>query len=419
MSGYGMLGFSQGLASGMGLGMQFKNMKWQNDERKKLEQKAKDTEDALSNFFGSSHGQTMVAGGNLSKDDQTNFMTGLQGATAEARGIMLETKKAWKTGDKEEYARCMDKLDIILNFYGSGKFDTENTVAALDALAATFTNQDALNAVTAGKNMIAGRKKEFDTGRLDIVTQGAGTGSEAAYAEINRLLGTDYKPEAEGETRGKVLNSVNVALSNAAALGKSAFTTVKNQMALDPKYKDTGIAWDNVTFEGYTTKPVTETAPANVAEVKSSLGSIEDAPDAKTAGTFASTYERDHGKGSLANLGITEDVGQYWASKQTYILDNISRDLETLVNVKGFVEPELQTERNLLGPKQTKTNAEWYQALYGEYMSLYNEMAATGMDMTGIQKLAKISDIKKITSKTLWGGTKQGDWRSGGWFMNE
>ena len=419
MSGYGMLGFSQGLASGMGLGMQFKQMQWQNEERKKIEQKAKDTETALSNFFGSSYGQTIIAGGNLSANDKTMFLTALQGATAEAQSVMLSAHNAWKQGDKETYAREMDRLDIMLEFYSNGKFDTSNAAAALDGLASTFTNEDAINAVTAGKNLLASRKNELDVTRANIAIGAFGQGSQAAADEANKLLGTDYKPEVEGAEIGKTLNKVNVALSNAAALGKSSFNTVRNALALDPQYKDLGIQFDKITFEQYTAKEPVVVPPANVAEVKSSLISIEDASNAKTARTFGAAYEREHGKGSLATLGIEGDIGQYWASKQTYILDNISRDLETLVNVKGFVEPELQTERNLLGPRQTKTNAEWYQALYGEYMSLWEEMEATGMDMTGILKLAKIQDIKKITSKTLWGGTKQGDWRSGGWFINE
>ena len=93
--GYGILGFAQGLQSGMGMGMQLKNMQWQNEEKKKMEKAAEDTKTALSDFFGSSYGQTMMTGGNLSAQDKTMFMTALQGATAEARGIMGAVHQAW------------------------------------------------------------------------------------------------------------------------------------------------------------------------------------------------------------------------------------------------------------------------------------------------------------------------------------
>lgn len=414
----GWTGFGRGLQAGVGMGMQMKNMQWQNEERKKIEQKSKDTETALSNFFGSSYGQTMIVGGSLSKDDQTMFLTALQGANAEAQSIMLSAHNAWQRGDKETYNREIERWDVFVEYYGDSKFNTGDVNAAFEGLIGTFTSQDAINAATAGKAMLASRREELDTTRLDIAVKGAGVGSEAAIAEVNALLGTNITPDTS-EEMWKVYNNANVTLSNAAALGESAFNTVKDNMKINPKYKDTGINWDNITYEGYTTKPGTPKAPADLGETKSSLTSIEDAPDAKTARTFASAFEREHGEGSLANLGITEEPGQYWASKQTYILENLGRDLETLVNEYGFVKPSTHTERNLLGPKQTKTNAEWYQALYGEYKSLYDEMKATGMDMTGILQIVSISDIRKITSKTIKPGTAQGDWRSGGWWLDE
>jgi hypothetical protein len=418
--GYGLLGFAQGLQSGMGMGMQFKNMQWQNEERKKIEQKKKDTQDALSNFFGSSYGQTMMTGGNLSPDDKTMFMTALQGATAEARGIMGSVHQAWQQGDKETYNREMDRLNILLEFYGSNnKFDTSNMEAAFNGLEQTFTHPDAINACTAGRNILASRHQPLDTQRLDIAVKGTGVGTEASLAETNALLGTDYKVEDTSEEAIKVIQNARITLDNAAMLGKSSFNTIVNNMKLEEKYKNVGIDFENISFEKWTapTSPK-PSKPSDLKEVSTSIQAIRDAGSPEDAQVLANAYITEHG--SLQDLGIKgEDVGEYWGENQKWILENITKDLSTLVNEKGFVEPELMTERTLIGPKQTKKNSEWYKILFDEYMTLWEEMESLGVDMTNIPKMYKIEDIKKITALTWSRGTKQGDWRAEGWWKTD
>ena len=101
------------------------------------------------------------------------------------------------------------------------------------------------------------------------------------------------------------------------------------------------------------------------------------------------------------------------------MLSGISRDISTLVNEAGFVEPDKLTERKLFGAKQTMTNKEWYKILHDDYMSLWDELKALGVDMSEFPKLQKVEDITKITSLTVSGATKRGDWRPGGWWINE
>ena len=415
--GYGMLGFAQGLQSGMGLGMQLRQMQWKNEEKKKIEKKAEETKTALTDFFGSSFGQTMMTGGNLSDNDKTMFMTALQGATAEARGVMGSVYSAWQQGDRETYAREMDRLDIFLEFYGgNNKFDVSNMETAFEGLVSTFTSQDAINAATAGRNIIANRQQPMDTERLDIAVKGTGTGSPASLAETNKLLGTDYKAENVTEELSKIVYKAASTLNNAAALGKSSFTAVINQMKLDPQYKS--VKLEEITFESWTAPAPTTQEPANIKDVSYSINQIKNAETPEEAQTLANAHIAKFG--NLNALGIEgNSTDKYWGENQIYILQGIARDLDTLVNEKGFVRPEELTERNLFGVKQRKSNAEWFQVLAGEYEPLWEKLKALGVDMSGIPKIAKLKDIVKIKSLTIAGGTKKGDWRPGGWWINE
>ena len=417
--GYGIQGFAQGLHSGMGLGMQLRNMQWQNEERKKIQQKAEDTKVALSDFFGSSYGQTMMTGGNLSANDKTMFMTALQGATAEARGVMGAIHQAWQQGDRDTYNREMDRLDIILEFYGGeNRFDIANMEDAFTNLESSFTHPDAINACTAGRNIISSRQQPVDTSRLDIAVKGTGTGSPASITEVNKLLGTDYKVENVSEEQGQIVHKAAVTLNNAAALGKSSFTAVINQMKLDPKYEQAGVKLEGLTFENWTTKPAPLKEAPGVRDVAFTIDKIKNAETPQEAQTLANSIIAD--QGDLSSMGIEgTDVTKYWGENQTYILSGISRDLATLVNEKGFVNPDELTERNLFGVKQTMTNREWYRILRDDYMSLWDELKALGVDMSQFQKLHEVEGISKIKGYALKGGIKMGDWRPEGWWINE
>ena len=418
--GSGMLGFSQGLQSGMNMGMQFHNMRWQNEERKKMKLKEEETKTALSDFFGSTYGQTMMTGGNLSGNDKTMFMTALQGATAEARGVMGAVHQAWQQGDKETYNRELDKLNILLEFYGgNNRFDVENMEAAFNHLEQTFTHEDSRNAMIAGRNIIRGREQPKDVTGVNVAVSAFGQGSPAAITEANKLLGTDYKAEEVTPEMGKVIYKAATNLNNAAALGKSSFTAVLNQMKLDPQYKEAGVDLGTISYDKWTApEPPTPSKPADMKEVSDSILRIQNAETPKQAQTLANAYITEHG--SLEDLGIEgEDIGPYWGENQKYILQGITRDLSTLVNEKGFVRPDEKTERNLFGVKQTMTNTEWYKVLFNDYMSLWDEMKALGVDMTNFPKMAKLSDIGKIEGYAIKGGIKKGDWRPDGWFVNE
>ena len=418
--GYGIYGFSQGLQSGMGMGMQLRNMQWQNEERKKIELKAEETKTALTDFFGSSFGQTMMTGGNLSANDKTMFMTALQGATAEARGVMGSVYSAWQQGDRETYKREMDRLNILLEFYGgNNKFDIANMEQSFNNLEQTFTHEDAKNACIAGRNIMSSREKPMDTTRLDIAVKGTGTGSPASLAEVNQLLGTDYKVEDVSEEQGKIVHNAAVTLNNAAVLGKSSFTAVLNQMKLDAKYKEAGIDLDSISYDTWTAP--TPTGPADAADIRDvnfSIDKIKNAENPKEAQVFANAHIKEFG--DLSALGIEgTSTDKYWGENQRFILSAIARDIGTLINEKGFVRPEELTKRNLLGAAQTMSNADWYKALYNDYMTLYEELKALGVDMTGFKKLHKLEDIGKIKGWAPKPGIKQGDWRTDGWWINE
>jgi len=415
--GYGMLGFSQGLQSGAGLGMQLRQMQWQNEEKKKIEKKAEETKTALSDFFGSSYGQTMMTGGNLSDNDKTMFMTALQGATAEARGVMGSVYSAWQQGDRETYTREMDRLNILLEFYGgNNKFDISNMEAAFEGLVGTFQTQDAINAATAGRNIIASRQQPMDTERLDIAVKGTGAGSPASLAETNKLLGTNYKPENLTPEQGTIVHNAAVILNNAAALGKSSFTSVLNQMQLDQKYKDAGVILDGMTFEKWTAKTTTQ-EPANIKDVAYSINQIKNADSPEEAQTFANAHIKEFG--DLSDLGIEgSDVKKYWGENKRYILESMAQDLDTLTNEEGFIRPNEETTRNFFGAKQTMTNKEWIKAIASEYKPLWDELKALGVDLTGIFEI-DLNNMKTISASWFNRSTGKGDIRPGSWWIRE
>jgi len=408
--GYGMLGFSQGLQSGMGMGMQLRNMQWQNEERKKIKQKAEDTKTALTDFFGSNFGQTMMTGGNLSDNDKTLFMTALQGATAEARGVMGSVYSAWQQGDRETYAREMDRLNILLDFYGGdNKFDIENAEAAFNNLEATFTNQDAINAATAGRNLIASRQQPMDTERLGVAVTAFGQGSPAAAEEANKLLGSNWKAKDVTEEQGTIIHNAAVTLNNAASFGESSFTAVLNQMKLDDKYKQANIDFEGITFKSWTALTPKTQDPADIKDVSYSIDKIKNADTPEEAQVLANAHINIEG----------EDVGQYWGENKKYILQSMMKDLETLVNDAGFIRPEEVTTRNFFGSKQSMSNQEWFQAIASEYKPLWDELKELGVDLTGILQIRDLKDLAKI-GHSLSLSTKKGDIRPESmWITNE
>ncbi|TET08523.1 MAG: hypothetical protein E3J83_03535 [Candidatus Atribacteria bacterium] len=403
-------GFAGGLPQGFGMGQQI--LEWK--ERKAAQKKI---DDAAAEFKTNSMELARKfdlarANGDISVQE---YSDGIAWAIPLGHEITDRLEKIYTNFRNMTSEQINMELDNIDAFWNLSKDLDFSNIPAMKAFGSNLTNEKAKIQWQSRINMAESYKtKQEQRGRLGIAVTGAGVGSEAAYVEMNKLLGTNYKPEDITEEIGKTLNKANVTLANAAALGKSAFNTVLNNMKLDPQYKEININFENISYEQFTAKEPAK--PADLREVDFSVQRIKDASSSKEAQTLANAYIEEHG--SLKGLGIEgTDVGQYWGENQRYLLDNIARDLATLVNEKGFVRPEEMTERNLFGVRQTMSNKEWFQILAGEYEPLWDKLKALGVDMTNIPKIKKLKDISKIEKLTLIGGTKKGDWRPDGWWF--
>ena len=410
-----MSGLAGGIQTGLNYGMQAAKIRWQNDQKKKLEAEKVKMQEVWSNFSQSA--QEIYESGEMSEETERKLyalmFTLPPELQASANNLLTAVNKNDKAGSEREFNNFSMVMEV-LEATGGRIGDTE-----LDSLINLLSpeNQEKVRTVTSAYKSVPPQPEDVwgQAGKLpqnvrpdylrqkgiDIpqpaVTPEKLTGIQAEIAEIDKMTWLT-------EDRRNKMKVDKLSKGDSATVAK-----VKAIKAADGTDEDIVKAMGGGVI-GPEPTPDTKTRATSLTTLEKYRNNALNADSWQDAEKIIKDYT-DAGY-DATQLGVTQ---QDWA--------NIKKsDLDNLVAVLNEITAGTPESRNIKGKKKfafamdgketEKTGEEWYKAVYESYNALLKLLKEQGVDISQYKKLKPLSEIKKASSWTsgfVGGGVEGGD----------
>lgn len=402
MAGYGGY-FLKGLAGGLQTGFNMGQMKWQQNEKKKLQKKQDEMMEASSVF------NNMVAqlgeDGSYSNDDMMKINTSYMALGYDVKERVDGTYKAIQAMDKKTMEANYQWFDLVLNATsGMQSGDAQeiwDTVRPFVSGEKGLQTYEAMESITKKRSEIAAAQPT-----PEVFTSPTGVTEkypEAGWKYTDKGYVPVYKEPTAPPTELDLQAETQKKLDYAYNTGNASYF---NQTA-----KSLGI---DTIFETYKQKYKPEGAGGK-QDRTTSLPQLEKYREkALNADTWedAESIIKDYTEAGYdkTQLGVNKES---WASVKKSDLDNLVAVLDEITagtpegrNIKGKKEFSF----NIDDKEVTKTGAEWYEVVYESYIALLKLLEETGVDISQYKKLKPLSEIKKIKFGGFVGkGVETGD----------
>jgi len=411
-SGFFLQGLAGGIQTGMNMGTQLQEMKWQKKQRKQLEEtQAKMLE--AGNIWNAKIKE--VTADNTVTDEEiaqlnTVFLSG-------GYEFMEHYSSAMNyiTGMKDkEYKQEIEWINLFIS--GIEGLAPGDVQAAYDYIKPKITSEKGLNMLEAYTNM---QKKRYEVAQAQPTaevfstagaTQEAYPGAGYEYsATAKGYVPTYQKPTTETPTTPKATDY------NTAASYLSKFVNAKPEVFEQVKaglQKNTGLDLSGITQES-----LREPKAAGKPRV-TSLPQLEEyrdkALDADSWGE-AEKIINDYTEAGYdtSQLGVTKEA---WANSQKEYLGNVKTALDNLVDEKGWLKKgEFTKDQIGLDYAGKKTSEEIYETLRKSYMEYRDKLEKMGVDVSQFPKIKPLSEIEKVgfvEGLKTFGGVGKGQYKS-------
>lgn len=408
-SGYFLQGLGQGLQTGLNMGQQLQEMRWQKKQRKELEVKqAKMIE--VSNIWNA---KIKEAGAdNIYSDEEiaqlsTIVLSGGYEFMEHYKGAL----DAIKSMNKSKYDQEKEWMDLFAS--GVEGLPSGDIQAMYEYIKPRITSEKGLNILEAYNNILQKRAKvaqdqpqpEVFTSPEAVLAKYPDSGYTYS-ANAGGYVPTFQKPTKEEAppTELDIMGETQKKLDAAYATGNANYF---NQMA-----KSLNVP---TTFETYKQK---YEKPGTGGVEKSRTTSLPQLEKYRDKALNADSWEdaekiiNDYTEAGYdaTQLGVTKEA---WADVKKSDLDNLVAVLNEITagtpegrNIKGKKKFAFEMD----GESTEKTGEEWYKSVYESYIALLKLLEEQGIDTSQYKKLKPLSEIKKIKfGGFVGGGVETGD----------
>ena len=421
-SGYFLQGLAGGIQSGINMGTQLQEMRWQKKQRKELEEKqAKMME--VSNLWNA---KIKEAGAdNIYSDEEiaqisTIYLSGGYEFMEHYQGAM----NAIKSMNKAKYDQEKEWMDLFVS--GVEGLPPGDIQAMYEYVQPYVTSEKGENILEAYNNILQKRGK---------IAQAQPTAEVFATAEAVQEAypgqGYKYDTTAKGyvptyqkpEELSAADKKYNWAIDNYKA-DKISFEQLSKFMGTDisdPEKRNTiQQRLDEMDKLGATTEEkknyllggggggTTTPAPTSTENIR------EDILNADTFEDAQRIYKNYADKYDETALGIT-DLKQDWVGGQITYLNNIKTAIGNIIDEKGWLKKGTLTSAEVgLDFKGDQKVEEIYEMLRKEYMKYFDMLTKMGLPLLEFPILKPLEEIEKVgLGEGFWGwGKQKGQYKS-------
>lgn len=361
-SGYFLKGLGQGLQTGVNLGTQIQEMKWQKAQRKKLAEEQEKYKEGMSTI--NSIIKQCGADGVYSEDDELKIMTSFWASIPEVQAVYQDAVNSIQTMNKRKFEEDMQWLKLTLE--QAEGLDWKNAQGIFDYTNQWITTEKGKNYFTAYENIAKRRSEALQAQPKVEMFPTAGGVTEAYPGAGVRYTEKGYVPEiaeAKGATMADEKSAINI-LKVFVNASRETFEKKKAELEQSKGLDLSAYSQDVLRESGSELANLYNTPSEVVANVKAPEGlTIVPSRDSKT-GKYYATFQK---KTTTPTPGTTPIAFQ------------------TLQNIKDSF-------------KSVKTRAE-----YDEALASYNaSKEAKASDWTPPLFENQLTDLIKRVETAIW-----------------
>jgi hypothetical protein len=259
-SGYFLQGLGQGFETGFQLSQQKREMKWKEDQQKKLEQKQKEIEDAAQNYTNlvKEYGEDNI----LTNEEISKLNTAFLATGYEAQALIKDTHTNIQAMKTKKVQEDFEMLDLFIN-WSKGQ-SPENIKAAFEEMKGMAQTEESKRVFQAYDNLIKRQKEEigsiapwefYKESAADVQAQTA----KSVAGQTPGLEGVEFTEPAAKEPEELGVPDYNTVLNYLSKFtNKKVFDQQKASIE-----KNYGYDLSGITFESLQ-KPETSEKPATI-----------------------------------------------------------------------------------------------------------------------------------------------------------
>lgn len=385
--------FLQGLSSGLQSGFNMGQMKWQQNEKKKLAKKQEEMLE-LATIYNSMVAQ-LGEDGVYSDDDMMKINTAYMALGYDVKERVDGTYKAIQAMDKRKVDQNYQWFEMLPSILEG--VDPSDAQGIIDAIRPNISGEkglltfEALTEITRKKNEAAQKKPE------DIWGQ-AGTLPQDIRPDYLRSKGIDIPQPIEAQpTEMDVMGETQKKLDAAYATGNPNYF---NQMA-----KSLNVP---TTFETYKQK-YEKPGVAGGAE-KARVTSLPQLEEYRDKALDADTWEdaekiiNDYTEAGYDATQLRIDK-EAWVDSQMNYLNTLKGILDNLIDEKGSIKKGTTTKEQIgLEPASADDNRErkyeeFYKIIMESYMEYRDKLEEMGVDVSQFPKIKSLEEYNKSDIK--------------------
>ncbi|MCK4448718.1 MAG: hypothetical protein KAW56_16750 [Candidatus Marinimicrobia bacterium] len=395
-SGSFFKGLAGGLKTGLNYGMNAAQIRWQIEQKKKLETEKEKMQEAWTNFSQSA--QEIYEGGGISQETERKLyalmFTLPPELQASAKNLLAGVNQNNKAAVEKEFENLQMVIDVLESTGG------RVTDEALDGLINILSpeNQQKITAVMEAYKSVPGQPttEVFPTAGAVMETY-----PEAGY----KYTKEGYVPEFQKPAPKKAPTVMEQEIAGIDNLEKAG--VISKKQADQSRLKIYGGVLPEKPTAGVSTKEPTPPVPTTTENTRDDILEADTLEDAQR---IHKNYVAKYGEKTLD----MPDVDKYWSDGQMNYLSGIKRALDTIVDEKGRLKKGTLTQEEVgIEFKGEQKVEEIYEMLREEYMKYRDMLEKMGIDISKYPELLTFEEYSKMDIKpwalfspSTWGKQK-------------
>jgi len=412
-SGYFLKGLAGGIQSGINMGQQLQEMRWQKKQRKQLEEKqAKMLE--VSNVWNAKV-KEFGADNKYSDEEIAQLTTIILSGGYEFMEHYKGAMNAISSMNEREYKKELEWMDLFASgIEGCSPGDIQ---ALYEYVKPNITSEKGLNQLEALNNYLTKRSEiaqnvptpEVFTSPQALLEKYPDSGytysaSAGGYVPTFQKPTKADQPPTELDLMAETLKELDYAYNTGNA---SYFIKTAKALGVDTTFDTYKQGYEKAEAEGGGEPKTRATSLTTLEKYRENALNADSWEDAQS-------IINDYKEAGYDPTPLEEKV-----NKETWV--NVKKsDLDNLVAVLNEITAGTPEGRNVKGKKEfafamngketKKTGEEWYKAVYESYNALLKLLEEQGVDISQYKKLKPPSEVKKIKfGGFVGGGVETGD----------